>query len=318
MCHLKNMKIMNPREPLIDRTTVRFLLLLALVVLAIMPVLAPAAAPSQRGGAEGKPRFASLEVDIWPEYDRRGAVLVILKGELATGTAFPAALSLRIPATSDPTAVAFATAPGSGLFNLEHERIYGDANTTLRFKTSHPIVHIEFYVRLAPDDLYRRFTYVWPGDLAVDQLTVRVQEPAGASNILVKPELNAAARGPDGLLYRRAELAAVAAGKRLPIEVAYTKTDPRTSSEILGLKAPAAGSAPGTASGIALPGWLLTIVVFAALLIGAGAVLLWWRLRRRSPSASPQGAGFCPKCGSALGPEDRFCSKCGAPLRKRQ
>lgn len=309
--------MMKLRETLIDRTTVRFLPLLALVVLAIVPVLAPAAAPSQRGGAEGNPRFASLEVDIWPEYDRRGAVLVILKGELAAETVLPATVSLRIPASSDPTAVAFATAPGSGLFNLEHERIPGDANTTLRFRTSHRIVHVEFYDRLVSDDLYRRFTYFWPGDLAVDQLIVRLQEPAGASNILVKPELNAAARGPDGLLYRRAELAAVAAGKRLPIEIAYMKTDPRTTSEILGLKAPATGSAPGTASGIALPGWLLTVLVFAALLIGAGALLLWWRLRRRAPSASPQGAGFCPKCGSAQGPEDRFCSKCGAPVRTR-
>lgn len=308
---------MKSRETLIGRTRARFASGLALAVLAIMPLLAPAAAPSKLRGAEEKPRFASLEVDIWPEFDRRGAVLVILKGELAPETALPATVSVRIPASSDPTAVAFATAPGSGLFNLEHERIYGDANTTLRFKTSHRIVHIEFYDRLAPDDLYRRFTYVWPGDLAVDQFTVRLQEPAGASNILVKPELDLAGRGPDGLLYRKAELAAFAPGKRFPIEIAYTKTDPRTSSEILGLTAPAAAPAPASGSGIALPGWLLIVAALAALLIAAGTVLLWWRLRTKVPHAPGRSAGFCPKCGSPIGPDDHFCSKCGAPVRKR-
>jgi hypothetical protein len=201
--------------------------------------------------------------------------------------------------------------------NLEHERISGDANTTLRFRTSHRIVHVEFYDRLAPDDLYRRFTYVWPGDLAVDQLAVRLQEPAGASNILVKPELGAAARGPDGLLYRSSEPVTVAAGKRLPIEVAYMKTDPRTTSEILGLKTPATGSAPGTGSGVELPAWLLVVAVSAALMIGAAIALLWWRVRNKLPSAPPQGAGFCPKCGSPRRPDDRFCSKCGAPVHGR-
>lgn len=311
------MKITNSRESLIDRTAARFPLVLAMVILAAVPALAPAAAPPGSGTARENPRFASLEVDIWPEYDRRAAVLVILKGELAPQVVLPATVSLRIPASSNPTAVAYATAPGSGLFNLEHERISGDANTTLRFRTSHRIVHVEFYDRLAPDDLYRRFTYVWPGDLAVDQLAVRLQEPAGASNILVKPELGAAVRGPDGLLYRSSEPVTVAAGKRLPIEVAYMKTDPRTTSEILGLKTPAAGPAPGTGSGIALPAWLLVVAVSAALMIGAAIVLLWWRVRSKLPSAPPQGAGFCPKCGSPRRPEDRFCPKCGAPLHGR-
>jgi hypothetical protein len=290
-----------------------------LVVVALMPLLAPAAAPPTRNAAEVKPRFTSLHVEIWPEFDRRGEVLVILKGELAADLALPAMVSLRIPASSGTTAVAFATAPSSQLFNLEHERTYSKAFITLRFKISHRFVHVEFYDRLTLDTPTRRFTYqyVWPGDLAVDRLTVLFQEPAAASDVLVKPDLDAAVKGPDGLLYRNAELGTLAAGKRVPIEIGYTKTDPRTSSEILGLST--AGSTPATASGsiTELPSWLLTLVISAVLLIGAGAVLLWWRLRKKASGASPRGAGFCPRCGNRLNPDDHFCSKCGVAVRER-
>ena len=107
---------------------------MAIVVLAVMPLLALAAAPPGRNASQDKPRFASLQIAIWPEFDRRGAALVILNGELAENRALPAAISLRIPASSGgPTAVAFATAPGSELFNLAYDRAYDGDFITLRF-----------------------------------------------------------------------------------------------------------------------------------------------------------------------------------------
>lgn len=290
-----------------------------LVVFAIVSLQALAAAPSTRNAAEEKPRFTSLQVEIWPEFDKREEVLIILKGELAADLALPATVSLRIPASSGTTAVAFATAPNSQLFNLEHERSYSEAFITLRFKISHRFVHVEFYDRLALDVPARRFTYryVWPGDLAVNNLTVLFQEPAAASDIVVKPELDAMVKGPNGLLYRNAELGTFAAGKRVPVEIGYTKTDPRTSSEILGLSTAGLTPAPASGSNTELPSWLLTLVISAVLLIGAGTVLLWWRLRKKASGASPRSAGFCPRCGNRHDPDDHFCSKCGAAVRER-
>lgn len=289
---------------------------MTIFVFAIMPLLASAAVLPGRNAPQEKPRFASVELEIWPEFDRRDAVLVIVRGELAADSALPASVSLRIPASSTATAVAFSTAPRAELFNLEHERRHADDFTTLQFRTTHRFIQVEFYDRLVTDTSARRFTYIWPGDLAVDRLTVRVQEPAVARDLLMKPDLGIGVTGTDGLLYRAAELGALQAGKRLPIEIRYTKTDPRTSAEILGLKGADSKPPATTGSGAGFPGWLLIVIVSATLLIGVGAASLWWRRRAKATAARPGNAGFCHQCRSRLAADDRFCSKCGAPVRK--
>jgi hypothetical protein len=122
--------------------------------------------------------------------------------------------------------------------------------------------------------------------------------------------------GPDGLLYRTAELGALQAGKRLPIEIRYTKTDPRTSAEILGLKAADSRPPATIGSSAGFPRWLLIVAVSATLLIGVGAASLWWRRHAKASAALRSDAGFCHQCRNQLAADDRFCSKCGAPVRK--
>ncbi|MBI4190779.1 MAG: zinc ribbon domain-containing protein, partial [Betaproteobacteria bacterium] len=202
------------------------------------------------------------------------------------------------------------------LFNLAYDRTDADNFITLRFKTAQRFVHVEFYDPLATSTPDRRYTYVWPGDLVVDQLSVRVQEPAAASNVSVQPDLGAGFAGPDGLLYRTAALGALKAGRQLPIEIRYTKTDSRTSSEILKLNAPESTSQAATGSVQGVPGWLLVLAVAAALAVGAGVASLWWHWRKKTSGAQPGDAAFCPQCGSRLASGDRFCSKCGAPVRE--
>lgn len=263
---------------------------IATVVLIITPLLALAAVPPSRNAPQEDPPFASLQIEIWPEYDRRGAALVILKGELAANRVLPAAVSLRIPASSGgPAAVAFATAPGAELFNLAHDRTHGKDFITLRFAAPQRFVHIEFYDPLMTGTPDRTYTYVWPGDLAVERLSARLQEPAASSNISVQPGLGAGVAGPDGLLYRTAELGAAKVGRQLPITVRYAKTDPRTSAEILGSNAPGSTPPVNTGSATGVPGWLLAVAAAAALSVGAGAAVLWWRQRKTATAATQRG-----------------------------
>ncbi len=283
------------------------------LILAVMLSPAFAAAPAARVVAKGNPRLASLQIEIWPEFDRPAA-LVILKGEIAAAVALPAAVSLRIAAASGgPAAVAYSAESSGNLLNLKYDRRNAGDFIALKFDAPERFFHVEFYdplVTSAPD---RSYTYVWTGDLAVDRLSVILQEPAAASDLSVQPALESTAVGQDGLRYRSAELGSFQAGKRLDVEVRYTKTDPRTSTEIVKPKSPDSSPLPSAGpSKTELAIWLIGIV--AVLGLGAWAAMMWWYGRKRRSESPPSHAGFCPKCGAPSASGDRFCSKCGAQL----
>ncbi len=289
------------------------------VVLAILALPAFAATPPTGNAAQVNPRLASLRIDIWPEYDRQAA-LIILKAELSPDTPLPAVVSLRLPAASGgPSAVAFASAAGSELFNLQHEVTSTGNYSTLRFTAPQRFIHVEYYDALATGSSMRAYTYVWPGDLAVDRLSVRLQEPAATTDVSVLPDLGPGTAGPEGLFYRTLNLGAYEAGKQLPIAIRYTKPDSRTSVEILKLNTPAVKSPEPAGSIENYPGWTVFVTIVVALTVGLGLAALWWVWRRRKAASGfrPAIAGFCSQCGSALAPGNHYCSSCGAPVQQR-
>ena len=283
--------------------------------------------------AQEGPRLASLQIEIWPEFDRPAA-LVILHAEMAEDVTLPAIVSLRIPSSSGgPAALAYATSADDQLLNLPYQRADDQADfITLTFSPPERFFQVEFYDPLRTDNADRNYSYVWPGDLPVDQLSVQVQEPAGATQISVQPELGPGIAQPDGLTYRQADLGALDAGKTLTVDVRYQKTDPRTSAEILGLATPTpAPTAAGTGSEEGMPRWLVLLLLLAALVIGVSVVILWRRRAslpstparratragqsRKQAAGQREKAGFCGQCGNRLGSADHFCPECGAPVR---
>ena len=284
---------------------------LAFALLAFLPALA---------FAQASPRVASLTIEIWPEYDRPDA-LVILRGVLADDVKLPASVSLRIPAASDgPAAVAYATSADGNLLNLQHEQAKSGDHVTLKFELPERFFHVEFYEPIATADGARTFRYTWPGDLAVGRATLTVQEPAAAQGIVTQPELKELSTGAGGLGYRSGDLGALAAGKPVPIAIKYTKSDARPSVDIKGLRtaqaAPAAAApasaapAAATTVGTSLPAWVLPMAAFGGL--GVVAALLVFFLWRRQ--GAPGSAVFCTKCGAPLPAGSNFCGKCGAKV----
>lgn len=288
----------------------------ALATLVLILTFLPPAAAGPAGAAAAKnARLESMQIEIWPEYDRPAA-LVILKGELAADVGLPAAVSLRIPASSGgPSAVAYATAKKAGLLNLNYERADAADFITLRFTVPARFFHVEFYDRLVTGNSARSYKYLWPGDLPVNWLDVVIQEPAGASAVSVLPELVEKATGSDGLLYRSAQLGLFKQGTPLPIAIQYTKTDPRTSVEILkpGTSAPPPEALKPAGAKDASPVYFAMGGV-ALLAVAATLVYVFW-LRRRRPVRPAQNAGYCSKCRNEVVAGDRFCSKCGAQLK---
>ena len=276
--------------------------------------------------------LAKLEIDIWPEFDRPAVALVIIRGEIAPDVTLPASVSLRIPTSSGgPAAVASAASADAQLLTIPYERSEVQVDfLTLTFKTDTRFIHLEYYDRLKTDGASRSYAYVWTGDLAVGQVTVQVQEPAGAAGLSVRPDLGPDIADPNGLVYREADLGALKQGKALTVNVAYQKSDSRTSAEILGLTTGTPAS-DGKGSDNGLPSWLLIAAVLASVAVGVGALTIWLRRRRpvqgdsapltRAKRRHQDGgrggaADSCQECGSRLRSRDRFCPECGTAAGK--
>ncbi len=314
-----------------------------LVLLVLAASLAYFLVPARLAAATTEnPRLARLDVEVWPEFDSPGQALVILRGELAPGTALPATLNLRIPASSGgPSAVASAASFGGSLITRDYQVKPGDdAWTVLSFNTPDLLFQVEYYDAMALA-ASRSYTFAWSGDFAVERLAMLIQEPAASMDVLVEPDLATRGSGAYGLSYRSADLGPLEAGKPLQYTVRYSKADARTSSEILGLQSK---SAPAKSSS-RLP-LIAGVAVFAAV---AAAVVYYLVSRQRAvepaayapayttrrsrraraaalagaprarsaPARVSRPAAFCPSCGSPLGKQDRFCSGCGSPVGAR-
>lgn len=298
------------------------------LLLALALLLLPALALAQTAGVPpANPRLSSLGIEIWPEYDR-SAALVILRGAVAEDVKLPAVITLRLPAASGgPAAVAHSTTADGNLLNLKYERADAGDHVTLKFETPQRFFHVEFYEPISIGAPARNFRYLWPGDLAVERATVVIQEPVSASNVVVEPNLDRVSTGQDGLRYRVGELGALTAGKPTAIAVRYTKADARPSTEILKPNAAVPESlsampAPAiAASGNSLPDWLLPLAGLFLLSLLGGALILW-RWRRESSvatsAATPAAKAVdraCTKCGAVQAPGNRFCGNCGTKIR---
>jgi len=286
-----------------------------LLILTIVFASAYAATPVARAATKGNPRLANLQIELWPEFDRPATALVFLKGEIAAGVPLPAAVTLRLRASSGgPTAVAYSAESGGNLRNLKFDRTDADSVITIKFNVPERYFHIEYYDPLAespPGMPGRSYRFVWNGDLATDQLQVVLQEPAAVSAFSVQPPLDATAVGQDGLRYRSAELGAFQAGKSLAVQVGYTRTDPRTTIEILKPEPPDAPPLPVAGrSKMELALWLVAVFAFVGL--AALAAMAWWERHQSMPRVRPGDAPLCTGCGAPMGTGDGFCSKCGA------
>ncbi len=304
-------------------------LLAASAVLVTAAWIAPEATPPSH--AQESPRVASLEIAIWPEFDRQAMALVVLRGKLADDVPLPATFSVHVPTSSGgPTAVASADSETATLLNLDYELAAGEASLLMTITTPVPYFQVELYDPLSINNSNRSYTYLWPGDFPVNDLTLEVQEPAGATDLSIEPELGDEMEGADQLAYRSAHVGSFESGKTLTINVRYIKNDLLTSAEILGIAdAEDTGLRP-VESDDGMPTPAIIAAVVAVIVVLVGAVAYWrWRNRpvvapgRSAPSARRGGRGasgpgqkpssqaFCRQCGDRLIASHRFCPRCG-------
>jgi hypothetical protein len=279
--------------------------------------------------------LSSMQIGIWPEYDKT-SVLVIYQMTLSATTTYPATVSLRIPiAAGEPNAVAARQVDGS-LFTIDYTRQVNGEWGIINFTTTTPELQLEYYdPGLTKDGNARHYSYLWPGDYPVTQLTIQVQQPSGATDMRISPSLGAGTVGSDNLTYFTQDVAAITAGQNIRITLDYQKSSDALSAENL----PVVPSAPipqGAASDLNLSTWLPWIlgILGAGLIIGG--IVWYWQTGRQRPatqthrrrfrsgstepetsSGSPEAAVYCSQCGKRALPGDQFCRSCGTPIRSR-
>jgi hypothetical protein len=190
------------------------------------------------------------EVQLWPEYDRP-ATLVIVDGWLPAGTSLPTALNVRLPATAaEPHAVAVRTTAGE-LLDADYTILPAEDDIIVAFTTEQLSFRVEYYdPALTVTGANRALDFAWTSAYAVNAVSVRVQEPAGASGLSGDPALTALGSGADGLNYYQRDFGAVAAGGQVALRVGYSKASSTLSVEALGAGVANTSSSPTAAPSV--------------------------------------------------------------------
>jgi len=300
--------------------------LINLLILGLLSLV-----PMGGAAAQETPELASLNIALWPEFDRP-EMLVIYQGVLASETSLPAAVEIRIPArVGQPSAMAYLSEAGERLNQQYTTRVEGEA-LVVSFELTTRGFQLEYYDALPVSaEGEREYTLAYTADYAIADLSIEFQVPATAEGLVVEPQAGSAQTGADGLVYHLIQAGSVEAGETLSWTFRYVKdneelTNPTTS------QASEVGTQPAVSTDAGSDGnsTVLTVLVAFLAVLAVGGAAFWLGRGTRSPvagtstgrarpgpSSQPQevDAAFCFKCGAALRPEADFCHKCGAPVR---
>ncbi len=227
--------------------------------------------------AQGDLRLASLRVGLWPEYDQ-SALLVIYWGQLAPETSYPATVQLRMPVrVAAPHVVAAQAGPDQAIDEVDYDSVVEGDWRVITFQTGGPQFQFEYYDTLTREGMGRTGEFTWPGDYAVDNLSVELQEPPGAQGVTTQPALQIMQTGPeDGLAYRGGGFGALQAGQSLTIQVAYTRTRDDLTATLLAANQAAATTSSASSTTVAGRSGtdviLLVVVAVVFFLLGAATM----------------------------------------------
>src|SRR5512146_915405 len=156
--------------------------------LAILLLVGILCAPSS-ARAQTPIKLSRLQVQLWPEYDQP-TMLVIYDFQLPDSVKLPVSVSLNFPKEGHLVAVASQSTDGS-LLNTDY--IGPTANeawqtVTIQIQTTTKY-HIEYYQPLTRAAEKRDFTFQWPGDYAVDDISISIRVPPNTSDIVTDPNM---------------------------------------------------------------------------------------------------------------------------------
>ena len=287
--------------------------------------------------AQEEPTLESLEIALWPEFDRP-EVLVIYRGLLDADVPLPAPVEITLPArVGQPTAVAYVDEAGQR-FNLQYTtRVEGD-RLVVAFELGTPAFQLEYYDALPVDTSGKRtYTYAYTADYPTTSLLLEFQEPLTAQGFVLAPPADTVIEGAYGLSYHLIQAGAIASGDAREWTLSYVKDNSDLTAAGLP-EAPAPDTAaPGTIAGADPTIWIFLVAFVALIAVGVTGYWLGHRTQQASHAVQPapqrqkrRGSGqgdrsqrppavsdarFCHHCGAELRSDSIFFHECGASVR---
>ncbi len=291
--------------------------------LAVLFVLAALSIPVAVQ-AQNPIKLSTLQVQLWPEYDQP-SMLVIYDFKLPESTKLPVSVTMTFPKEAHLMAVASQAADGS-LLNTDYlgptvTEVWQSITIQIQTPTTY---HLEYYQPLTRTGKQREFTYIWPGNYAIDDISVSLRLPPDTTSIVTKPDMKSA-KGADGSSNLAQDFGALSAQQEFPLQVTYTKTTDT-------LSVPATSVEPSKPLGSNTPGRVLLsnyvpylLGALGILAVGAASIYLLQPHNRQAAQkrhthparGGAQGKAdiYCHQCGARAEPGDHFCRVCGARLR---
>lgn len=324
------MKIIHTKSRFVWHPSFLFILLIALILYR------PGSVHAQLQNQQPEDTiFESINVDIWPEYDKP-SVLIIYHARLSAQVSLPATINFRIPAAAGkPFALAWQSVDNA-LYDLKYETKPAGEWTEIQFSTPAPDIQIEYYdPDLRKTGNRREFTYRWPGNYTVQNLSLQVQQPINATNMKFVPGTGSGRTGNLGLVYYSLLVGQVSSGTAFNLDVSYDKPDDMlTNPQQFQAAQPSQPLDGGVSGRVALDQFLPWGLGGLGLLLIAAGLFWYWKtgristhrpsLRRarhaRSEKRVPDTEStsevtFCHQCGKKAAPGDVFCRACGTRLR---
>ena len=283
--------------------------------------------------AQELPIINTLEIDLWPEYDRP-ELLVIYRVELSTEVSPPVTLSFRIPVEAgEPHAVAVRD-PNGGLLNAPYERTVTGERAIITLTATMPGIQLEYYdPQIQINNTHREFQYTWPGDYTVESMSIMLQQPYNTSQVKISPPQAEIKPGAEGMNYHTIELGNQPMGVSTIISVEYVKEGDALSVESLPPQPISSinNNITGRMNVLDYVPWGLS---FLGILLLTGGIYWYRQWGRRQPkpkikrsrrrstivptqsSSNDEGITYCHQCGKRASQGDRYCRACGTKLRR--
>jgi len=288
--------------------------------------------------AQEKPALGSLEIALWPEFDRP-EVLIIYRGQLEADVPLPTPIEIAVPArVGQPTAVAYVDEAGQRFNQQYTTRVEGD-RLIVAFELATVAFQLEYYDALPMDAAGERtYTYAYTADYDTAVLNLEFQEPPTAQGFALAPPADTVIVGGDGLNYHLLQAGALAPGDKREWTFSYAKDNADLTASSLP-EQPEASAPPASTSAASGDATIWIFLVAFVVLIAVGATGYWLGHRtqpaiqaaqpaprqqkrrgsgrgdqaRRRPSVSE--ARFCHQCGAEVRLDSVYCHKCGTSVR---